>query len=473
MPTHRPNVLMIMTDQQRWDGVGVNGNPVIRTPHLDAIARDGISLTHHYTAAMACVPSRACILTGQHTHVNGVTSTGGESWVRPGTPTLPGCFSAQGYTSVCVGKMHTKPWHLLSGYDRRVIIDSKYDCSGRQDEYRVFLQQMGLYEKTIGHHTPGFGKAFKAMPTSELPAELHIDGYTGKRGAETLEQLIAKGSPFFLTVSFNGPHDPFDPPAPYDTMYDQAEMPIGLWREGELDCLPEEVYRDIIDMGIEHLNLTGLSDAKKQQVAAYYYGNISLIDDCIGRLVETLKRHHLYDDTIILHTSDHGEYLGDHNNYSKGSFPCESDCRVPLIFKAPGVNGAGKRDALVSNVDIMPTLLEAAGLPIPETCQGLPLAPLIRGEVEDTRDCAVTFSECSSAYRIRTRDWAYVYRPARGHDQLYYLPDDPHELYNLADNSTPTAEQEQMRNRLLSWFIENHAPSHLGSARQLPYLVKP
>jgi len=454
---------MIMTDQQRWDGVGINGNPLIRTPHFDAIARDGISLSHHYTAAMACVPSRACIMSGQHAHISGVTTTGGKRWLRPNTPTLPGCFSANGYHSVCVGKMHTKPWYVLSGFDRRVIIDSKYDTSYGGDEYRVYMNQLGMMDKTIGHHTPGFGKAFKSMPTSELPAELHIDGYTGKRGVDVLEELIAKDHPFFLTVSFNGPHDPFDPPAPYDTMYDQEKMPIGHYRDGELNCLPERTYRGIIDMGIEHLNLTAQTDAKKREVAAYYYGNISLIDDCVGRLTDTLKRHGLYEDTIILCTSDHGEYLGDHNNYGKGDFPCESDCRVPLLLKAPGVQGDGNRDALVSNVDIMPTLLEAAGLPIPATCQGIPLAPLVRGEVEDTRDCVVTYSEAGPCYRLRTREWAYVYRSEPGHDQMYYLPDDPYELNNLADTDAGVTMQEQLRNRLLSWFIVNHAPSHIGN----------
>jgi len=453
---------MIMTDQQRWDGVGINGNPHIRTPHFDAIARDGISLAHHYTAAMACVPSRACLMTGQHTHVNGANYTSRNRWIQPGTPTLPGCFSAHGYFTAGVGKMHSTPWYALDGFDRRVFMESQCDAwkGTGEDDYGVMMSQLGLLDKTIGHHTPGFGKAYKSMPCP-LPPELHLDGYTGKRGVDVLEELIAQPKPFFLTVSFTGPHEPFDPPAPYDTMYDPRAMPLGHWRDGELNCLPERIYRTIVDMGIEHLNYTAVPEEKKREMIAYYYGKISLIDDCVGRLTDTLKRHGLYEDTIILCTSDHGEYLGDHNTYGKSDFPCESDCRVPLLLKAPGIHGDGKRDTLVSHVDIMPTLLEAAGLPIPSTCQGMPLLPLIRGEVKDTRDCVVTYSEAGPCYRLRTREWAYVYRSEPGHDQLYYLPDDPHELHNLADTAPGAPMQGQLRNRLLAWFVENQAPSYM------------
>jgi len=458
MSHEKPNVLLIMTDQQRWDCVGANGNLVIRTPHLDALARDGVTFTNSFTNAAACVPSRACLMTGQYVHVHGVTATSGPLWVRPETPTLPGCFSADGYAAVGVGKMHFKPWDALSGFDRRVIVDGKYNMSQGGDEYRQALKSLGLSHKTIGHHTPGFGKAFKSMPTTELPPEYYIDAYIGRRGVETLEGLIKEGRPFFLTVSFCGPHDPYDPPPPYSTMYDRALMPMGRYREGELDCLPEAIRREVTDMGIEHLNLTTVPEARKREVAAHYYGNISLIDDWVGALLGTLKRRSLYDDTVILFTSDHGEYLGDHNLYYKAYFPCDSDCKVPLILKAPGVTGGVRNDSLVGNVDVMPTLLELAGVDAAPSWQGLSLVRTARDGTDAGRDCIVTYSECGPCCRVRTREWAYVFRDGDGYDQLYDLLDDPHELNNLAREPACASVADQLRRRLILWFSENPAP---------------
>ena len=456
MADSKRNVLLIMTDEQRWDCVGANGNALIRTPHLDSLARDGISFRHSYTCAMACVPSRASLMSGQYVHAHGVTSTNTDArWLNPDLPTLPGCFSADGYNAVGVGKMHFSPWYTMGGFQRRVFIENPDEP---EDSYHQALEEAGLHRKFIGHHTPGFGKAFKSMPSSELTPDYHIDGYTGKRGLENLEQLIHKPEPFFLMVSFTGPHEPLDPPAPYDTMYDQASMPVGPYREGELDCLPAHVMKDITDMGIEHLNLTTISDAKKREMTAYYYAKITMIDDYIGKLLDTLKAHNLYDDTVILFTSDHGEYLGDHNIYYKTYFPCDSDCRVPFILKAPGIQAGAPKEALVGNVDIMPTLLDAAGLDIPVTCQGVSVMPVARGEMTDLRDCIITYSETGPAYRLRTKEWAYVYRDGEGHDQMYNLADDPHELNNLAQHPHYAQAADRMRRRLLTWFMENPAP---------------
>jgi len=457
MATNRSNVLLIMTDQQRWDAVGANGNDRIRTPHLDSLARDGVSFRHSYTCAMACVPSRACIMSGQYVHAHGVTSTNPDlqHWLRPETPTLPGCFTAAGYNTVGVGKMHFSPWNALSGFQRIACFDVWPE---REDEYSRVLRQAGLTDKTIGHHTPGFGKAFKSMPSLELPVEYHVDGYTGWRGVENLEKLLKKPEPFFLKVSFPGPHDPYDPPRPYDTMYDQAEMPIGPYCDGELDCLPPHVLRDAVDMGIEHLNLTTVPEAKKREVKAYYYSKISLIDDWIGKLLDTLKAHGEYENTVLLFTSDHGDYLGDHNLYYKAYFPCESDCRIPFILKAPGVPAGATPEELVGNVDIMPTLLDAAGLAIPPTCQGMSVLPLASGKVDRVHECIVTFSETGPAYRLRTPEWAYVFREGNGHDQLYHLPDDPDELDNLTMNPRYANMAEQLRRMLLAWFMAHPAP---------------
>ena len=449
MPNGRPNVLFLMTDQQRYDCVGVNGNSIIKTPNLDALAGDGATFSHHFTSAAACVPSRACLMSGQHVHVHGVDKTSQNKWLDPSVPTLPGCFTAAGYNTVGVGKMHFTPWNLLGGFERRVPVDG----ISEHEEYGRMLKEKGLWGKQIGHHTPGFGKAFKSMPTTELTAEDHVDGFIGRRGLESLEELLGRDEPFFLAVSFVGPHEPLDPPHPYDKMYDHAQMPTGHSREGELDVLPKQALRRVIDMGIEHLDLTSVPEDKKREMAAYYYGKCTMIDDWVGRLIESLKASGKYDDTIILFTTDHGEYLADHNIYYKAYFPCDSDCRIPLIIKAPQVAPGTVADCLSGNVDIMPTLLELAGIPVPDTCQG---ANCLAADAADgdARDCVVTYSEAGPAYRLRTRDWAYVYREGGEHDQLYNFAEDPHELNSVAHDPAYEGQKETLRRRLLDWFIE-------------------
>ena len=427
--------------------MAANGNPLIRTPNLDALARDGVSFAHSYVNAVACMPSRACLMSGQHANAHGVLRTCRGPWLQPSTPTLPGCFSAAGYQTVGVGKMHFQPWHVLGGFDRRVFTESKYDGTGGQDEYRQTLKALGLHNKNIGHHTPGFGKAFKTMPTTELPPDLHIDAFIGRRGAETLEQLAGRGGPFFLMVSFCGPHEPWDPPPPYDTMYDLGAMPTGWSRKGELDILPARVLKGITDMGIEHLNLTAVPDAKKREITAYYYGNVTLIDHWVGRILDALKRRGLYDDTVIVFTSDHGEYLGDHNTYYKADFPCDSDCRVPLILKAPGARPGARPERIVGNVDIMPALLDLAGIRVPESCQGRNLLTAEPGSTPES-ECAITYSESGPSYRVRTRDWAYVRWAGGSPETLYHVAEDPHELNNLAGD-TALAEQKRFMRDLL------------------------
>ena len=160
----QPNIIFIMTDQQRWDALGVNGNALIHTPNLDRLGKAGASIQHSYTAAIACCPSRAGIWTGTYAHTHGVTKTGIKE--NPDIPTLAGELSKAGYMTSGVGKMHFNPWDRLYGFDKRIIIDSKY-CK-QSDAYNLHLKEMDKEDGRIGHHTPEFCKNFKSMPTVDL-----------------------------------------------------------------------------------------------------------------------------------------------------------------------------------------------------------------------------------------------------------------------------------------------------------------
>jgi choline-sulfatase len=171
--------------------------------------------------------------------------------------------------------------------------------------------------------------------------------------------------------------------------------------------------------------------------------------------VQTLKEANAYDDTVILFTSDHGDYLGDHALCYKGTFPCDADTRVPLVFKCPGL-ASSRCDQLIGNVDVMPTLLAAAGVEVPTTCQGFDLRPyLANGKAP--RNEIVIYNEPGPTYRLRTAEWAYVFRPG-GRDQLYHLSDDPHELNNLADRPAQASQLRLMQRRLTAWFVHHPGP---------------
>jgi arylsulfatase len=438
---NRPNIVLITTDQHRWDCVGANGNHAIRTPALDRLASGGVRFTRSFCAAVACMPSRACLMTGVLPSIHGVTDTSSRSWLRPDMPTLPGLLSSSGYETVAVGKMHFKPWDALCGFNRRVTIESKY-CP-EPDEYRRYVAERGLKDRVIGHHTPGFGRANKAMPSSLTEGD-HIDGFIGRRGVETLKDLAGKSKPFFLWLSFCGPHEPNDPPEPYASMYDPKDMPPPRRAPGEIDRLPPVVRRDATAFGIEHMNLWGLPDAEIARIRALYYGNVTLIDAWIGRVLDTLTQAGVEDNTLVVFTSDHADYLGDHDLLWKGLLPSDADMKVPLILRWPGRIAPGCCTDLVSGIDVLPTCMAAAATRTPDTCRGLDLVAVAAGK-RPGRDHVVLFSE-PDKWRYRSAEWSYTTWPGQPFDTLYNLKEDPWELNNLcAPGQTPAAPIEAFK----------------------------
>lgn len=440
-----PNILMITTDQQRWDALGTHSSCGLQTPSLDRLVNEGVDFRNGFCAAAACMPSRASLLTGVYPDRHGVTRTGGDRWIDPGQPTLPGMLTAADYRTVAVGKMHFVPWDAHCGFQRRIIIESKYaDCP---DEYRRHVAERGLQAQVIGHHTPGFGAAMKAMP-GRLDEADHIDTFIGRRGVEAIHQLARESdAPFFLWLSFCGPHDPYDPPEPYASMYRPDDMPTPRRAAGELDRVPPCVKEAATHFGKERLTLHGLSDACIQRIRALYHGNVALIDHWIGRARDALEAHGRDETTLIVFTSDHGDCLGDHDLLWKGWLPCDADMRVPLAICWPGRIAPAVCDDFATGVDLMPTILGAAGVGPPDLCDGRNLLDVIHGR-RPTRDHALMFAE-PDKWRYRDSNWSYTWWPNQPFDTLYDLAADPYELNNLCFGRAVLPEPARQRREII------------------------
>ena len=375
----KPNIVMITPDQLRFDCLHCYGNPVIKTPNLDRLADEGVRFEYAYAQNPVCQPSRASIMTGRYIHEHGVVRN------VAGLPlhekTLMHYLSQNGYLTAAVGKMHMYPKYGPFGFKYLDLTEGK---GGANDNYRLYLKNKGLE----GMNTRAKGEKLPfGVYTNALPAEDYIDSYIGRKAVKFIYEN--KVRPFFLWVGFCGPHLPFDPPEPYDKLYSPEEVPLPPKFPGDLENKP--MVRHMVDW----YDLDKLEEKILRRIVAYYYGNITLIDEWIGKILQALEKTGSLENTFILFTTDHGELLGDHGLLWKcDETMYDSNVRVPFIIYFPQkFEGRRVVKEFVESVDIMPTSLELAGIEIPYTLQGRSLIPLLTEEKVHWREAA--FSEGS------------------------------------------------------------------------------
>ena len=257
------------------------------------------------------------------------------------------------------------------------------------------------------------------------------------------------------------PHHPFNPPAPYDTMYRAQDMPLPVWDEGEVARWPD-AYRQKFEAtqgGHEAVGMCNLKDEDWQRIKAYYYGMISLIDKNVGRLLDTLREQGQLENTLIVFTADHGENLGDHRLLFKGTtYDCVTN--VPFIVSWPGNNHPGEgRDVLSSSIDIMPTLLELVGLrpPDPSPIQGTSLLPALVDEPDGIRD-ALLIENSGIRRSVRTPDALLTWHGEGKRGELYDLATDPDQLCNLWDAPRAAGQRSHLLDLLIRLMAENVDP---------------
>ena len=440
----RPDVLVIMTDQQQARCLGCAGHPDLQTPHLDALAADGTRYANSFCPYPVCTPSRYSFLTGRHVHQHlGWTNF---STIPPAMPTWPKALRTAGYRTACVGKMHFHPTYLDVGFDTMVLAEQ--NGPGRDDDdYHRYLRDLGLHDRIdlwdqvreFRDQAPeAYWDSYGAIE-SNLPEAHHSTTWIGDRCLEQLQAWDPAGGNC-LMASFIKPHHPFDPPAPWSRMYDPEalELPPG-WLEAPL-------ARDLARHGgfFPHAEL---SEARLRRCMALYYATISQIDHQVGRLVDHLRASGRYDDTVILFTADHGEYLGFHHLLFKQNHMYDPLMRVPLVIKPVGGGAGAVDESLVNNLDVAPTLCAAAGVewghgPGRDLAAGGPGPEVVIAE-----------NGAPDGYMVRSHEHKLIVDRDPTRSLFFDLVDDPHELENRLDDPRYAEAITAFHQRLARWSL--------------------
>ena len=431
----RPNILFLLTDDQRPDTVAALGNRQIATPNLDRLVGRGTSFTRAISPYPLCVPSRAEMLTGCSGFRNGVFPPL-SARLDEGLTTLPAALRQSGYHTWFVGKWHIAGRPTARGYEQsRGLFAAGMDSAPKQRD--------ALGREITGYH----GFVFQDDQGRKFP-ERGI-GLTGNISAAFADAAIAlletrPMGPFFLHVNFTAPHDPLIVPPGYAGKYRPADLSLPP------NYLPQHPF--------DHGNFHGRDEQlwpwprTKENVLvelAMYYAVISHLDEQVGRILEALDRTGQAENTIIVFASDHGLAIGSHGLRGKQNM-YEHTINVPLILAGPGIPRGQRRAAQVYLRELYPTLCELAGVEVPDTVEGHGFAAVVRGETPSIRDHAFGYF-ADSQRMIRGDRWKLIYYPQIERYQLFDLAQDPFELKDLSTDVAQTSRIESLRKMLEAW----------------------
>lgn len=442
----QPNILLLFTDMQRFDTIHALGNPVIRTPHLDRLTREGTAFTAAYTPSPVCVPARCSMHYGRYPARTGLADNGEMPPDRGDS--LPAALHALNYHTAAIGKCHFTPDKLAArGFDSRLVQEEC--CSDPAvDDYCRWLTERGA-SCDEPHGTRG--EMYYIPQVSLHPAEEHPTQWVGDRAIDFLRSQETSRQPWFLFASFIHPHPPFAPPKPWHKLYRSPSMPLPAVPPDadSLLCWINRVqnrykYRD---QGFDHQLV--------RNIKAYYYATISFVDCQIGRILDELERTGRLEDTLIVFASDHGEYLGDYRCFGKRGMH-DASARIPLLVRGPGFLPGRRCDIPVSLVDLFPTFLRAAGgNAAGRDLDGEDLAALAAGR----SGRKVVFSQFgegeNSLYMAVSREYKYIYSAPDRQEWLFDRINDPGETRNRVALSFLAAVRDELRRTLLEFLRSN------------------
>lgn len=438
---NKPNVLLIMTDQHRKDAIGAYGNPVIRTPNLDSLARGGVKFENCYVQHAACMPSRACIFTGRYPMAHRVRSNGVP--LPTHETTLAHVFAQNGYRTGGAGKFHFIP-HYPYRSPLPMMETHPEPYYGFQEFHLGEDGRSGEQWVWIKRNYPEHDRT----PDHKIPLELHNSLWSANHTVRFIRKCVEDDEPFFAFCSFVDPHHSYSPPSPYREMYAEKDMPEPIRREGELDDKPPHLKARVNRRMNERVLYS----------RTQYYGEVTFIDDAIGRVLRTLDELGVRDDTLVVFMSDHGDMLGDHWLYYKG-LPYAQSANVPLIFNWPSHIKAGKQiTGIMQEIDVFPTITELVGIENPAGVQGKSQAKLLTTNINDTGCEYAYIEQADHDYSLRSLKWRFTYYPGKDYGELYDLQEDPDEFVNLWDDRRYDSLKRKLTQTLLDRILLTRDP---------------
>lgn len=434
----RPNVLFITVDQ--WPGslLGCAGHEVIETPTLDHLASIGTRFTRAYAECPICIPARRSIMTGTSPRTHGDRTFQPALAMPSHLPTMAETFRKAGYQTQAVGKLHVYPQRNRIGFEEVLLAEEGRGPLGGPDDYELFLADHGHPGQQFLH---GMSNNDYGWRTWHLPEELHVTNWTTWAAARTIKRRDPT-RPSFWHVSYTHPHPPLVPLSSYMERYRSREIDVpysGNWAKDDNQLpYPLRLARDYW----QKLSPVQLADTRRA-----FYALCTHIDHQLRVLVGTLREENLLDETMIMITSDHGDMLGNHGLYAK-RLMYEGSANVPMILVGPASNGRIKTgavdDRLVGMQDVMPTLLDICGVPIPETCDGL---SVVGDKQRETLYCEA-LAGAKAMRMIHDGRHKLIWYPAGSIFQLFDLEQDPREMNNVADDPAYKSVVDHLKVRL-------------------------
>ena len=468
MPESRPNIIFIITDQQRFDTIRALGFPHVDTPNLDRLTREGVALTNCFITAPSCAPSRASLFTGYYPHTTGILKNE-DSWTRSWVEQL----RDTGYRCVNVGKMHTAPYETPLGFHERYVVENKDRYLGGLgvryyfDEWDKALAARGLVkqQREFYREKPDYNERLGAFEW-EMPEDTQSDMFVGDMAKWWIDSF-PQTEPLFLQIGFPGPHPPYDPVPRCAEPYLERDLPLKDVTRADLDGQPPP-FKEMREHNceVDHDSVIHEIDAphdRRHRQRAYYLANVTMIDEKIGEILTSLDDKGYLDNAVVIFTSDHGDCLGDHGHSQKWTM-YDTITRVPAIVWAPGRLEAGRQvDDQVQLMDLGATVLDLAGITPSETMEAETLLPLLRGDdgaggrefvfAEHPRDGILPTEYMTM---VRSREWKLVHFLGESFGQLFDLANDPDEDTDLWDDPGCADRKQELTGALRDWLIRSN-----------------
>ena len=461
----RPNIIFIITDQQRFDTIRELGFDYMETPNLDRLVREGTTLTNCHVTAASCAPSRASLFTGYYPHTTGILRNA-DSWTHSWVENL----ADAGYRCINVGKMHSYPYHAPLGFHERYVVENKDRYMEERwyfDEWDMALKARGLVKQQREQYRlrPDYRACLGAF-LWELAEDMHSDMFVGDSATWWIRNKPKVEEPLFLEIGFPGPHPPYDPTKRFLEMYEDKDLPLQAVTQEELDEQPPALkglrqHNQDIDHDSVVLELNPTEEQRRRQ-RAHYLANVTMIDEKIGEILEALDEKGYLENAVIFFTSDHGDCLTDHGHSQKWTM-YDIITRIPVIAWSPGRFAADRRiDGLCSQMDLGPTILELAGLKPPESMEARTLLPALDGGdwipreyvyAEQQQDMILT--DTAFMTMVRSRDWKLVHFLGEDEGQLFDLVNDPAEVHNLWHDPAGAERKRALLDQLREWRIQS------------------